>query len=684
MSRRRGGLLALFVCAPLVLFMALAMTVALVLVGAAASATATVCDQGGSVQAPVSGGGANPDGLGIAEAMFDAYVKAGSKSGLDWTWLAAIGQTESGHGTDSGAHVDPATGDVTPRIVGIAIGQDTDRGRFDGDAAADHAVGPMQFIPSTWASYARDGNGDGVKDPHNAFDAALAAAYYLRANGAPKNWHSAVLAYNHDESYSQLVSQRAADIRAKAGSAAASPAMLAWPVGQDAPLSAGFGQAGPLWSSGHHTGQDFSVGSGTPIHAAADGIVVSAGLEGPYGQSTVIRSVMADGVVVKTRYAHQSQINVQRGTRITAGQVIGLVGATGNATAAHLHFEVLINDRLVDPMPWLKGAADAATGGGDSPYSSVFIEGDSLTVGAIPHLKSAFGQRDYDVDAAESRTLREGIQKLRADPHADEAGTWVVALGTNDHPGPAFTRDVERVKQLAGNRDVVMFTVAGVAAADAINTALRAADSGEGQFQLIDFAGQLKTSAGYLAPDGIRLTDSGYRWRAKLYADVVGSEQSTATCGADSDVPGGGGVQLPAPGGSGPFTDSSAVMRCNNCGRTAHQAARILAGWVGRGGYKSGCLRLADDAYDPPGGRIGRAIDQWYRAKDHGYAHPGDRNPPVGAQLFWWSSNPARHVATYVGGGQVVMNDSNGVVAMLPAAAVNYGPYLGWAEPYYS
>ena len=71
-------------------------------------------------------------------------------------------------------------------------------------------------------------------------------------------------------------------------------------------LSAGFDQPGSMWSSGFHTGQDFSVGAGTPIHAAASGVVVTAGWEGPYGNSTVIRSVMPNSAVVKTRYAHQS------------------------------------------------------------------------------------------------------------------------------------------------------------------------------------------------------------------------------------------------------------------------------------------------------------------------------------------------------------------------------------------
>lgn len=654
---------------------------AVVLTVSTAAAASEVCEKGGSTLPPSTGG--DPKTLGMSEVAYSAYVRAASKSGLDWTYLAAIGQTESNHGTASGSAPNPTTGAIKPPIIGIPIGPDTDNGRYDGDTGADHAVGPMQFIPSTWESYARDGNGDRVKDPHNIFDAAMASAAYLRANGAPRNWKAALFAYNHDSSYVQLVTDRAAEFRKKASAGGVSSGEKVWPVGKDAPLSAHYGQAGSMWSSGYHTGQDFSVPSGTPIHAAASGIVITAGWEGPYGNSTVIRSVMPSGGVVKTRYAHQSVIGVKEGQTVTAGQVIGKVGSTGNSTGAHLHFEVYLNDRLSDPMQWLRGAADTPVGGGDSAYSSVYIEGDSLTVGTMPYLKGAFAGRDFDVDAVEGRTLAQGIKRLDRDPEADAADTWIVALGTNDSPGPAFTQQVNKVKQMAGSRTVVMLTVAGIPAADQINAALRSADTGEGKFTLVDFATQVKANPSYLAADGIHLTPAGYEWRAKLYADTVGSQQVEQTCNS-ADPSDGGGGELPPPGSSGPFTDNTTYkMRVVGASRSPIQAARWLMGMVGDTGWKSLCLKLADDAYGG-GNRLGRAIDQWYRAKRVGYAHPNDRNPPVGAQLFWWSNNDARHVATYVGGGKVVSNMSDGSVQLQPASYFDsYGPYLGWAEPYY-
>lgn len=124
-------------------------------------------------------------------------------------------------------------------------------------------------------------------------------------------------------------------------------------------------------------------------------------------------------------------------------------------------------------------------------------------------------------------------------------------------------------------------------------------------------------------------------------------------------------------------------MRTKRTGRTPAQAVAWLNKHLGMGGVFNQCLRLADDAYNPTGGRLPRAIDQWNRAKKAGYAHPGDRNPPPGAQVFWWSSNPARHIATAVGGGYIIGNVGDTVQKKKFSFYNGYGPYLGWAEPYY-
>src|SRR5205085_9620528 len=88
-----------------------------------------------------------------------------------------------------------------------------------------------------------------------------------------------------------------------------------------------------------HTGIDFGADTGTPIHAAADGIVASAGSLGGYGNATIIQH----GGGLATLYGHQSAFLVSEGDRVTAGEVIGRVGCTGSCTGPHVHFEVRVN-----------------------------------------------------------------------------------------------------------------------------------------------------------------------------------------------------------------------------------------------------------------------------------------------------------------------------------------------------
>lgn len=135
------------------------------------------------------------DGADFALVALDAYWRAAAavafeqpSCGLRWWALAGISRVEGHHGTYRGARPD-ASGAVSPPIVGVALDgtdatrvvRDTDGGRLDGDPTVDRAVGPMQFIPSTWARWGADGTGDAVADPQNLYDAALAAARYLCA-----------------------------------------------------------------------------------------------------------------------------------------------------------------------------------------------------------------------------------------------------------------------------------------------------------------------------------------------------------------------------------------------------------------------------------------------------------------------------------------------------------------------
>ncbi|WP_089100990.1 lytic transglycosylase domain-containing protein [Streptomyces hyaluromycini] len=170
-----------------------------------------------SIGTAVSRGAAE---AGIPATVLDAYKKAeaelrASKPGcnLPWQLLAAIGKVESGQAR--GGDVD-AEGNTLHRILGpeldgngFALIQDTDGGKYDGNSQYDQAVGPMQFIPSTWAWAGRDGNGDGVKDPNNVYDAALAAGHYLCRYGwdlsVQADMNSAILSYNNSQAYLNLV-----------------------------------------------------------------------------------------------------------------------------------------------------------------------------------------------------------------------------------------------------------------------------------------------------------------------------------------------------------------------------------------------------------------------------------------------------------------------------------------------
>lgn len=158
---------------------------------------------------------------GIPRTVLHAYDRAADDLAsqrpschLSVPMLAAIGRVESGHarGGDvdrKGTTTTPILGPVLNGAPGVAAIGDTDGGVHDGDTVWDRAVGPMQFIPSTWRTWGADGNADGAADPGNVFDASLAAGRYLCAAGGDlataSGLERAILAYNHSRSYLSLV-----------------------------------------------------------------------------------------------------------------------------------------------------------------------------------------------------------------------------------------------------------------------------------------------------------------------------------------------------------------------------------------------------------------------------------------------------------------------------------------------
>jgi membrane-bound lytic murein transglycosylase B len=160
---------------------------------------------------------------GVPERALQAYAYAHTViaetqpgCGLTWVTLAGIAHIESNHGRFQGRMLGEDGRPSTP-IIGIplnggpnarAIG-DTDGGQLDGDQVWDRAIGPFQFIPSSWARWRSDGDGDGVGEPQDIDDSAVAAARYLCAGNRDLStgagWQRAILSYNNSAAYVQSV-----------------------------------------------------------------------------------------------------------------------------------------------------------------------------------------------------------------------------------------------------------------------------------------------------------------------------------------------------------------------------------------------------------------------------------------------------------------------------------------------
>jgi membrane-bound lytic murein transglycosylase B len=221
---------------------------------AESNSTGTNAGTGGSSAAASGTGGASslpvPQGRRIADLVDPAWAESTAAAagiplraltgyagaslalaaddpgcGLSWNTLAALGAVESGHGTHGGSTI-TTDGSTVPPILGPSLDgavydriDDTDGGRLDGDPTGDRAVGPLQFIPGTWAEWGADGDGDGLADPQRIDDAALTAGRYLCHYGDladPTTWRTAVFAYNHVETYVDLIAATANHYAARA------------------------------------------------------------------------------------------------------------------------------------------------------------------------------------------------------------------------------------------------------------------------------------------------------------------------------------------------------------------------------------------------------------------------------------------------------------------------------------
>ncbi|HEY7719566.1 MAG TPA: lytic transglycosylase domain-containing protein [Pedococcus sp.] len=236
-----------------------------------------------------AGGSAQDPASGIPARAHEAYRHAAAlvgaadpACGVDWALVGAIGKVESDHGRYAGNGIDDR-GTVRPGIYGLPLNgrngtatiADSDRGELDRDTAWDRAVGPMQFIPTTWSVVGVDGNGDGAKDPQNITDAATATAVYLCSGPGDltrtDDLHAAVLRYNQSEDYVREVVAIADSYRrgvTVTPSAALTPgqrdASPYLPTGDERPAEAAPAPASPSGSTGASRGGSGSgAGSGS-------------------------------------------------------------------------------------------------------------------------------------------------------------------------------------------------------------------------------------------------------------------------------------------------------------------------------------------------------------------------------------------------------------------------------------
>jgi murein DD-endopeptidase MepM/ murein hydrolase activator NlpD len=228
------------------------------------------------------------------------------------------------------------------------------------------AQGLAQFMPATWAGAGVDGDGDGVRDPFNPADVIASQAAFLcqllaavtadrrlvgdrldlalaaynaglgavqRAGGIPP--------YPETQNYVRRIRVLIADYADPAGTAPGAGPPGSWGRPITGPITSGFG---PRWGR-LHAGVDFAAPIGTAVYAASNGTVTAAGPASGYGQWVKI----AHPGGVSTVYGHISRWTVTVGQAVRPGQLIAYSGNEGRSTGPHLHFEIHVNGRAVDP-----------------------------------------------------------------------------------------------------------------------------------------------------------------------------------------------------------------------------------------------------------------------------------------------------------------------------------------------
>lgn len=316
------------------------------------------------------------DAFGIPPIVLSAYLNAETRAAtiaetcqVRWQVVAGIWKVESNHATQPDHTINP-DGTLTPPLygatldgstTGAAIIGDTDQGVLDADPAWDRAVGPAQFLPGSWRAYGQDGNDDGVADPQNVYDAALATVAHLCIATPgdytnPGDLERALRRYNNSAEYVATVRgwidyYQAFQFTQGLVTAGGNYAF---------PLPAGLVTVAQIRRSHHdYPASDLAVPEGTPVYAAHSGTVTR--ISTPCADTQRCRCGWGvhiaglDGHAYT--YCHGTRIatDIQPGVEVKAGALMMTSGNTGNSAAPHLHFQIRSPDgTLICPQTLLQ------------------------------------------------------------------------------------------------------------------------------------------------------------------------------------------------------------------------------------------------------------------------------------------------------------------------------------------
>jgi murein DD-endopeptidase MepM/ murein hydrolase activator NlpD len=261
--------------------------------------------------------------------------------GAKWSARTEIDQLRSANSllqVENGSYR-AATGELTSQIQSLE--------NVINDLGARAALDPaqaraMQKLPTIVKARAAGGSAS----PANAAIAEIASA----ALSSPEDTFGVLRALLQGlESRLRYVRR---DVERREALAASTPSI--WPA--QGWLTGTFGgRSDPFTGEpGYHQGLDISTEKGQPVFATADGVVDAAAYTGDYGNLIVLKH----GFGLATRYGHLSAFAVKPGVAVKRGDVIGYVGSTGRSTGAHLHYEILANGRLIDPLQLLIQSAN--------------------------------------------------------------------------------------------------------------------------------------------------------------------------------------------------------------------------------------------------------------------------------------------------------------------------------------